>query len=70
MPATYEYAERFYPEKMSLQISQPDRAVASVMHGTRSYLEGDVKLEPIPKDLKSHQARGKTRRRSLYYRGL
>jgi ABC-type branched-subunit amino acid transport system substrate-binding protein len=35
-----EYAERLFPEPVSLDIAQPDRAVASVEHGTRSHLEG------------------------------
>jgi branched-chain amino acid transport system substrate-binding protein len=36
----YEYAERMFPEPVDHGIAQPDRAVSSVTHGTRSHLEG------------------------------
>jgi branched-chain amino acid transport system substrate-binding protein len=41
MAGDHEYAERMFPEPVDLGIAQPDRAVSSVTHGTRSYLEGD-----------------------------
>ncbi len=37
----HEYAERMFPEPVDLGIAQPDRAVSSVTHGTRAYLEGE-----------------------------
>jgi branched-chain amino acid transport system substrate-binding protein len=40
MPDGYEYAERMFPEPVDHGIAQPDRAVSSVTHGTRSHLEG------------------------------
>ena len=36
----YEYAERMFPVPVDLGIAEPDRAVCSVPHGTRAYLEG------------------------------
>ena len=41
MAGEHEYAERMFPEPVDLGIAQPDRAVSSVTHGTRSYLEGE-----------------------------
>ena len=41
MPDKHEYAERLFPEPVDLGIAQPDRAVSSVAHGTRSHLEGE-----------------------------
>src|SRR5919108_665268 len=41
MAEQHEYAERMFPEPVDLGIAQPDRAVSSVTHGTRSYLEGE-----------------------------
>jgi branched-chain amino acid transport system substrate-binding protein len=41
MAEAHEYAERMFPEPVDLGIAQPDRAVCSVTHGTRSYLEGE-----------------------------
>jgi branched-chain amino acid transport system substrate-binding protein len=36
-----EYVERMFPEPVDLGIAEADRAVSSVAHGTRSYLEGE-----------------------------
>jgi branched-chain amino acid transport system substrate-binding protein len=36
----HQYAERMFPEPVDLGIAEPDRAVSSVTHGTRAYLEG------------------------------
>ncbi len=41
MSDKHEYAERLFPEPVDLGIAQPDRAVSSVAHGTRSHLEGE-----------------------------
>ena len=38
--AEYEWAERMFAAPEDLGIARPDRAVSSVQHGTRSYLEG------------------------------
>ena len=35
-----EYVERMFPEPQDLGIAEPDRAVSSVTHGTRAFLEG------------------------------
>ena len=40
MPDSFDYVERLFPEPVDLGIAEPDRAVASVEHGTRSFLEG------------------------------
>jgi ABC-type branched-subunit amino acid transport system substrate-binding protein len=40
MSDKYEYVQRLFPEPVSLNIAEPDRAVASVEFGTRSHLEG------------------------------
>lgn len=37
---SHEYAERMFPAPVDLGIAEPDRAVSSVTHGTRSGLEG------------------------------
>ena len=37
---THEYAERMFPAPVDLGIAEPDRAVSSVHHGTRSGMEG------------------------------
>ena len=36
-----EYVERMFPEPVDLGIAEPDRAVSSVTHGTRAFLEED-----------------------------
>ena len=40
MPDSFDYVERLFPEPVDLGIAEPDRAVASVEHGTRSFMEG------------------------------
>ena len=40
MPQPPEYVERMFPEPVDLGIAEPDRAVSSVTHGTRAFLEG------------------------------
>jgi len=37
---SHEYAQRMFPAPVDLGIAEEDRAVSSVRHGTRSYLEG------------------------------
>jgi branched-chain amino acid transport system substrate-binding protein len=39
-PQQPEYVERMFPEPVDLGIAEEDRAVSSVPHGTRAYLEG------------------------------
>ena len=47
MPDSFDYAERLFPEPVDLGIAEPDRAVASVEHGTRSFLEGQGGRAPF-----------------------
>jgi branched-chain amino acid transport system substrate-binding protein len=41
VPGRHEYVERLFPEPVDHGIAEADRAVCSVGHGTRSYLEGE-----------------------------
>ena len=41
VPEPFDYVARLFPEPIDPGIAQPDRAVSSVSHGTRSFLEGE-----------------------------